>query len=211
MKDGIKRFLSRMNRGIVLAVVLLIGMSIYFVIDARAFDRERDAIEEMIEGFIVQANRINALILDLPYEEVRDEIDAFIEEFFIEYRAGYHGRHFRTARQSAESGLQTLSQMPEDMRTDEVELSLARITSMQKQATNAVRVRFYIDAEINSEAGLIFFNGFSVTRYHFGTPGTTNVRINQETVDALLIRSGGQWRFAEVWHMGGMTTVITVG
>ena len=45
-------FLRRVNRGVVLAIVLVVGLSAFFVVDNSRFKKEIPEIEELIEEYL---------------------------------------------------------------------------------------------------------------------------------------------------------------
>ena len=72
-------FLRRINRGIVLAIVLVIGLSCYLVVDNIAFKEEREAIKQVIENYTKDMETF--LLLPEQYREIGVAVpDSVIED-----------------------------------------------------------------------------------------------------------------------------------
>lgn len=175
------QFLAKINRGILLGVCMLIGLAVYFAVDARAFEGEAYDIRDVIVDFVEAVH-------DLNQEFTPEANRAFVDRFFTEYRKPYWHPVVSSVRQNVEISLEELTERPPEYQPPYIAFTLDEIYAVQKQATNAVSVRFTMDVNIRgADDGAMFFTGF-VT----GNSNRGNERI---VVDAVLIRSGGEWRF----------------
>ncbi|MCL2603118.1 MAG: hypothetical protein FWD90_01410 [Defluviitaleaceae bacterium] len=182
-------FLAKINRGIALGIFMLIGLAVYFVIDARAFEGEAYEIRDAVVEF---TDALNELHRGFTPEANSD----FIRRFFTEYREA--GRHpgIQSALQRAESTLEAFAELEPESLPASISFELSEITAIQKQSANAARVHFEVNftaTDVTEQTQI--FTGF--VRGRFGGQGFT--------VDALMLREGGEWRFARASvRMGGV-------
>ncbi|MDR0286671.1 MAG: hypothetical protein LBI03_03035 [Clostridiales bacterium] len=85
------KFFHRVNRGIVLAVVLIFGLVIYLGVDAARFDTEKLAIKDMVTAYAKEAETLMILPEDVqipgegaPQEAVEQKINED-NEIFTKY------------------------------------------------------------------------------------------------------------------------------
>jgi hypothetical protein len=184
------QFFARMNRGIILGAVLVIGLAGYFVYDARAFEGEAYAVRDTIVGFVDEVRAINTLLAaGGEDDEMLQTADAFLSRFFTEYRHPMWHSGIHSSRQSAEEGLDMLITGSLPLTLGGVSLTLSEISNIQKQAANAVRVQFIMEADRGNRPDALFFNGFMA----FSSDRMGNDRLS---IDALMLRVDGAWRFA---------------
>ncbi|MDD4495771.1 MAG: hypothetical protein PHV32_15785, partial [Eubacteriales bacterium] len=65
---GFSNYFRRINRGIVLGIVLVIGLSCYLAIDSIAFEDEREAIKQVLEDYARDMKAF--LLLPEKYREI---------------------------------------------------------------------------------------------------------------------------------------------
>jgi hypothetical protein len=179
-----KKFITRMNRGLVLAIVLLIGLAVYFVVDARAFESEIETVRDVIVDFVAATNALNG---DFSEEASR----AFVDRFIMEYRPPTWHPSQQSLMQNVTQALDMFQTWPEQFFTSEATLNLLEISSIQKQSTNAVSVQFELTINVDNASiddRITFFTGFGHGAFWVG--------IEQIRMDGLLLRTGGEWRFA---------------
>ena len=212
------KFLRRSNRGLVLGLLLILGIAVYFVVDARAFERQRYEVREAIVDFLAALEDINNLLAsDAPQTQQRAEIDAFIARFYVDFRPPFHHHQSRTTRQAVIENLAAaLSDDDRPVFMNEKTFTLERVTNITKAATNAVSVQFEVRYEMEGRRDAMHFNGLHLNQFHsihrhyeidaYGnlvfvdlwTPeyGTHTGTIN---FDVTFIRSGGEWRIGNMW------------
>jgi len=190
-------YFTRLNRGLILAAVLLIGLSIYFVVDARAFEAETYDIRGVIVDFVQAVEALNG-------DFAPADNDAFTAQFITEWRhAGWHSSQW-SLHQSVHHALTNFETRPPEHLITDMTFTLVEIANIQKQAANAVRVQFTMHAAAPAgnvtpaeDPRVFFFTGFGNSAYWRGT--------DYIHVDAMMLRTGGDWRFAtaSVWTGSG--------
>lgn len=73
-----KRFLKRMNRGLVLAAVLLAGLIVYIMIDSAAFKSSVPEIQEQVETYLEAVKTVN---LEEPSRKT-DDAKMLLEQYW---------------------------------------------------------------------------------------------------------------------------------
>jgi hypothetical protein len=183
---GLKGLLSRINRGIALGVVLLAGLAVYFVTDARAFDAEVYKVRDVVFAFVDAVEELN-------HHFSAEGGAEFAERFFVEYREPHWHQNMMSLKQRVQRDLVSGSRSF-DAPIPGLAFTLSDSITVQKIATHGVRVVFMMDVENSqAEAHDSYFNGFNHSM-GFRTFG----RNEPYTVTAILLRDGfgGEWRFA---------------
>ncbi|MCL2204175.1 MAG: hypothetical protein FWB88_09595 [Defluviitaleaceae bacterium] len=177
-------FLSKINRGLALGMVMLMGLAVYFIADARAFRGEPYAIWDTIVAFVDAVEELNREVSPGAQED-------FVDRFYTEFRmAGWHPAQ-PSLLTRAEAALDTFAQTEGAHLPAPVAFHLTQIADIHRQASHMVRVQFSMQVNfpvMEREAQASFFNGFAHVTYGMVS--------DYMRVDALLIRSGGVWRFA---------------
>lgn len=175
-----------------MAVLLLTILSVYFFVDARAFESDAAAVQDFIIEFVQAAEAMNRGF-------TREEAAAYLERFTVEAREPYWHPDTQSMQDQTRWALNSLYTMPPASRATDATFTLLEISSIQKIATHAVRVVFVVDIDIAGADEMDFyFNGLGQSvagRGHiFGR--------DPYTITATLFRPGfgGQWRFASA-HM----------
>ena len=231
-----KNYLSTINRGIALGLVLIIGLSVYLIHDAMAFTRrETETIRLMIEEFLTTTEQLHH---DLYTAESQDRLQALINDYLNTYYTDFRDRRAHpqqmNARQSAESSLLMLSQDTVSGMVGDISFTLIDIQSIQKQSTNAASIRFTMRVSGNGAPWEQYFNGawanmvdwqrgFEFRNMIF-LPGGGYGLVNRDAtqseeysedfeveyqVNALLIREGGTWRWGtfSAWGHSGFRNI----
>lgn len=73
-----KNILRKINRGIVLGVVLLIGLVIFLVIDEQNFQRQQPEIQKMVEQYLQDVSEIS--LFPEQYRKIGQEVPAQVVE-----------------------------------------------------------------------------------------------------------------------------------
>jgi hypothetical protein len=181
-------FLVKINRGIALGIIMLIGLAVYFVIDARAFESEAYDVRDTVLAF---TEALEDLHKSFTPEANRD----FLRRFFTEYREASWHPGVPSARQNAERSLDMFTGWAEENLPESISFTLLEITNIQKQSANAARVRLEISIQTSgTNEGTLFFNGFTDSDFWRLAADGTGVL----TAETLMLRDGGNWRFARV-------------
>ena len=73
-----KTVLRKINRGIVLGVILLIGLVIFLVIDDQNFQRQQPEIQRMVEQYLQDVSEIS--IFPEQYQKIGEEVPVQVVE-----------------------------------------------------------------------------------------------------------------------------------
>jgi hypothetical protein len=226
-----KKFLLRLNRGIALALVLIISLSAFLWIDVRRFGGEITAIRDLLSGYIDAVTEMNEFLLTtegLTESEVRAHINEFADKYFAQ-SARQTDRWFMT-KSDVTQMLTHLSAMIHSERryiAEDVTFTVSQIDFIRKQDTNAAIIQFRVTANATGESGAGFFNMFqqgsvwNTNIFHvrdghgYFLEGEEITTITWESrISAVVLKRGGEWRFAEINQWGGgnrvMPTVTTV-
>jgi len=216
-----KNILKKINRGVVLAAILLIGLVIFFIIDNAVFAQEKPMLKEWLEEFLEETAKINLLpeqyrvpgveIPDDVIEAKTKETKDFVDKYFTEYLPRY------VSHSRKQNILWLTDFMHEENRNmnniiEDLSFTLVNITGIQKQATNAVKISFTVNASISSTASARFLNitqpewGFSYTMTPFENEEEIQ-QINSEfSMNITLFKVNGKWKIAESQQWGGFNT-----
>jgi len=218
-----KNFLLRVNRGIALAIVLIIGLSGFFVYDARRFSSEIYVIRELLAAYLVAAEEMNYFLSNhnchlCPTshdDAVCEAMTLHINEFtgrFLTQSNPRAGNWFRS-RADVASTLHNLARFTNFEYLDiaeEVNFSLGGINTLRRQGTNAVFVQFIVRVEVTGYNRSQYFSVFeSNSLWREARFFETDILIIEDeyellttsyetTVLAMLFKRGGEWRFAEI-------------
>jgi nitrogen fixation-related uncharacterized protein len=127
-----------MNRGIALAIILIIGLVIYLMVDSAQFDDEREAIKATIYDLAVEAESINILPTSVqvpgkaaPTDVINKKV-ADSKEFFSKYFA-----------KSSRQGYSTLDYFGGDMSAsfEENNTNCSYVTSCKFEIKNVSRLK----------------------------------------------------------------------
>ena len=87
-----KRQLKKSNRGLILALILIIGVTIYTLIDNNSFKKEKPEIEELISSYIKEMGDYAVTpeeftktteISDKEFKPYQDEYNKFINNYWV--------------------------------------------------------------------------------------------------------------------------------
>lgn len=229
-----KKFLSRMNRGIALGIVLLVGLAVYLTADALAFGRETEEIHEFIAEYLEELERLNAVFFSsveegsqIEREQMREEVTAFLSRYFVEYRASSLGNvnlhTMLSSKQRAKRALERVVDFYADYREMlldgsvdggflEEQFSQFVAESVEFRLVNIYSVRKQAPNAVRVNFSVRIEILPAVERFAFffdGFDGFSFRPHGDMTVSALLFRRGGEWRIANVQNFGfrNMTTV----
>ena len=79
---GMKRFLKRANRGLILAALILVGLLIYIQVDQYQFNSAKPEIEQMTRNYLEQVKEINK---QQPQEKM-EQTKALLDQYWTDGR-----------------------------------------------------------------------------------------------------------------------------
>ena len=212
--------LKKMNRGIALAIALIVGLIIFFIADSVAFAREEPMLKDFLEEYLEEASKINLLPeqyrasdTDIPDSVITaktKETKDFIEKYFTEYKNPMYAYN--------ESTKNYMLMMSDIMYSEnqkgggvikDLSYSLIKITNIQKLATDAVSISFMVDMSLSASPYASFLN---LTQY---SHGQMFMNYSEEYADEIqdineqlsmtftLFKVNGKWKIAEATYYGG--------
>ena len=230
-----KNFLKKMNRGVALAIVLIIGLMAFFVVDAVTFSQEEDAIKEFLVEYLEECAQVNLLsveyrnfeaeIPDSVIDAKTKEIEDFVEKYYTEYKRVNSSYYYSTKSSILNNTNYMFTNNRElNQYVEELEYSLVNISSIQKQATNAVRVSFNVNIKMRAAYDASFLN---ISRIEWGLWNYFREYGNSHETDKIyeayqeeqftitLFKVNGKWKIAEAdsnyYGGGGMVSTVRVG
>lgn len=101
-----KRFLRKMNRGLILAALILVGVVIFVTVDNASFKRSKPVIQKQVEAYLEEVKRVNLE----PAEEKVDQAKELLEEYWCD---GSNGMNMSYGQMSKEEGIAYLKRVKE--------------------------------------------------------------------------------------------------
>lgn len=101
-----KRFLRKMNRGLILAALILVGVVIFVTVDNARFKRSKPAIQKQVEAYLEEVKRVNLE----PAEEKVDQAKELLEQYWCD---GSNGMNMSYSQMSKEDGIAYLKRVKE--------------------------------------------------------------------------------------------------
>jgi len=215
-----KSFLKKMNRGVALAVILLIGLIIFFIIDSVTFAKEEPALKDLLEELLDDCVKINLLpeeyrkpgaeIPDGVVEAKTQEFKDFVEKYFTEYKRVNSPYYYSTR-----AGLLTRAEFMFESNNSsgyfikDIEYSLVSISGIQKQSTNAVRISFKVNMKVSASYNAQYIFLTSIQSHGFDRYSDNNQardEIKSESMEYdftfILFKINGKWKIAESQDYG---------
>ena len=210
-----KSFLKKMNRGVALAIVLVIGLGGFLIVDAVTFSKEEPILKEFLEEYLQEYSQI--ILLPEQYREIdadipddvinakNEESKKFIEKYFTEYNTN-NRNYNNSSMQNITNGLKFIFQYNKDNGycIKNAECSLSNISSIQKQGTNAVRINFKVNMKVSAspQAQYVFLTQTYSSVDNRYNNSTDSKNIADETLESdftvILLKINGNWKIAEV-------------
>jgi len=222
-----KNFLSRMNRGVALGLILIAGLGIFFTADAVQFSKEEPVIKDMLTRFLEDAAKVS--LLPEPYRDPGAEVPdsvlkdmaesgrKFAEQYFTNFRTSPNEWPLKQSVLdsigNASSSLHLYNQR-EGETVQSLTFTLTEIGSIKKQASNAVTVVFTARLALSCTPNAGYFNliqpvyGNHLFEHNYYddaengevSGGKEIKEYSQEiTYSVTLIRTGGEWKIAQGW------------
>lgn len=206
-----KNFLRRINRGIVLAIALIIGLTCYLAVDSIAFNEEREIIRQRLEEYA--RDLTNMMLLPEQFREVGTEAPETLLEvkaregrrLAAEYFSSGLGRGW-SMRDNVAGSLEHMFRGNEERgeKIQSYEANLTRIRSITKHGTNLVTVEADITTTVIATADAGVFNVFFDWggRYHWGriygeeTEKAFSSRVIEASFTAEMRKIDGVWVFS---------------
>ena len=170
--------LRRINRGVALGILLVIGLAVYLTADDMAFAKERDAIKQVLEEYTKDMSA--AHLLPEEYLEIGAVVPETVVENKIEENRELLGKYI-PARTSGENYTQSpmLDQFEQMLRLNResgskvksYEASLTRIRNISKYGSNMVTVEADISISVSYTQGAFMVNFLRMSNYSFNDYG----------------------------------------
>ena len=218
-----KRFLRRMNRGIALAVVLVIGLVTFLVVDNIRFDKERDVIRTQITKLLEKGAGMN--VFPAQYNEPGKEIPESAADEKVKQARAFLETYY-TNTNDAQFFLDCIetSLRERDPGTGIVyseEYKLERVKSIHPQGSGyaSARVEFTYHAEYAGTLDLYTVLGNTNISYtgYYGEEGPDDGDINRRmrlTVrcesPVELVKVDGQWKIRNSYVLSMSTSETPV-
>jgi len=219
-REKMKKIWKKMNRGVALAIILLVGLIIFFIIDNAVFAQEKPMLNEWLEEFLEETAKVNLLPEQyrVPGAEIPDDVieaktkeaKDFVDKYFTEYKSQY------VSNSRKQQIIWLTDVMHEENRRmgnviEDISFSLVNISGIQKQATNAVRISFTVNMIISASPSIRFLNltqpvrGFSYTHNSFTDEEIQNMS-SEFSMNITLFKINGEWKIAESQQWGGFNS-----
>ena len=219
---GFIKFLRRVNRGIVLAIVMLIGLSGYLTVDSLAFKDEREAIKQVLENYA--EDMANMVLLPEQYREIGVSApDSVIEEknkknkelvgkYFMNSTTGYSWNW--NIRDSVTSNLEEMHTYNQETgnKIKSYDAALNRIKNVTKHGSSLVTVEviFNLSTTATQSAQIFRFFYNDGGYYHYEKIGseepaemTFSTQKTEMTFSCEMTKKDGVWKISN--HEGGMS------
>ncbi|MDD4494387.1 MAG: hypothetical protein PHV32_08590 [Eubacteriales bacterium] len=210
-------FFRRINRGIVLGIVLVIGLSCYLTVDSIAFKDEREAIKQVLEDYTKDMETF--LILPEQYREIGVAVPDSVIENKIKENNELVGKYFLSTnsygwnlKESVTTALERIlkSNHESGNKIKSCEAKITRVKSIAKHGSNLVTTEAVINittiATTNAEAFHVFYGG---GHYDSGQPEnsadmTFLTRSYEITFTCEMVKRNGVWMFSNTEGMSTM-------
>jgi hypothetical protein len=225
-----KNFFRKINRGVALAIILIVGLTVFFIVDAAAFEKEKPELKNFLEEFLEECAKINLLPeqyrvpgADIPEDVIEaktKETKDFVDKYFTEYNSRQHQYSVSTKQQ-----IQWLTENmhQENQRNKNVienlSYTLVDISGIQKQATNAVRISFTVSMNLSASPDVRFLNitqpvwGWGYMIYSNNTDEIQSMG-SEFSMNITLFKVNGEWKIADALQGGafyGGRGVVRIG
>ena len=207
----VKNVLRRVNRGIVLGILLIVGLSGYLVVDSIAFEGEREVIRDVIEGYMEELPSM--ILLPESYREIGTEIPDSVIDDKMKENGAILDKYFSTnapmhggvdARRSAESDF--LVGFRENQgnggRISSYETDLVSVNRITKHGSSLVTVEVVYRVVATATTQAYVYDGFlSVVNYSFGGMAldeedmSFSTYTSEITCTYRMTKQNGVWKF----------------
>ena len=146
------RFFKKMNRGIVLGIILAMGLTGYLVFDDIMFDKEREKIKQVLDGYVSDLSSI--LLFPEPHREIGIEVpvDILVEKVdrvhcLVDQYVGVREDFGKELRDKMSMDLEQLLQENAEKGNiiSEYDLKIRQIDNMNKYGADIVIVEMVVD------------------------------------------------------------------
>jgi len=214
-------FLRRVNRGIVLAIVLVAGLTGYLIFDNIAFKAERDVIKQVLGEYTEAMQSFNLFpeeyreigvnIPDSVVEAKRKENKELIEKFFVDTTTNYGWNLKQSVSDNIEYMLKNNQETGNKIKGYDV--SLKQVKSITKYGSSLVSVEAVMTVTMTATEGVVnfevFHGGNSYYDYSYYptekmVPGdgssadlTFSTRTYEVGFTCEMTKQGGTWKFSD--------------
>ena len=140
-----RMFCSRINRGIVLGILILISVSAWIFCSTVQFNRQLDTIKIFIDEYVSALESLNMIIATGSESEMRSHVDGFLSDFFVAHD-GDPSIQLMSDKDWLAQQLEELMH-PATGRIASVSFTIEEIHTIQQVASNAAEVSFAISTE----------------------------------------------------------------
>ena len=215
-------FLRRVNRGIVLAILLIIGLACYLIVDNIAFKDEREAIKQVLEDYAKdmgtflllpeQYREIGVSVPDSVVENKIKENNELVNKYFTSENSGNNRYNIFNIEESIANELKILLKNNQESRNKikSYEAKITKVKSIAKNGTSLVSVEAVMDITTIATRGAEMFNVFySDGMYSKDNPEVTEdmsffTRSYEVTFECEMVKRNGTWKFS---NSQGMSTI----
>lgn len=195
-----KRFLRKMNRGLILAAVVLVGVVIFVTVDNARFKHSKPVIQKQVEEYLEEVKRVNLE----PGEEKVDQARKLLEQYWCD---GSNGMDINYSRMAKEEGLSYLKRVKEqggDRKQVLDYTDMVRSVKIVKNGPGCAKAMVEYEASIGfekelGEDGYPIYGLQGDGYYFFGSvkKEEDGKRLNVSyTLSFLLYEKDGQWKIS---------------
>lgn len=215
------KFLKKINRGVALGIIMLIGLIVFFIMDSAAFAKEEPELKDFLDEYLEECAKINLLpaqyrepgvsIPDEVIEAKTKEGKEFVEKYFTDYKRGNY-------YSDKENLLLTMGSVYKTNRDSKYAIkdfkySLISISGIQKQSSNAVKIRFKANMTVSASPDAQFINMTHLEPFRYlESNGGSDVKDMSMEIEYTLVlfKVGDQWKIAysEGYYTGAVRTVV---
>lgn len=202
-------FFRRVNRGIIMAIVLVIGLSCYLTVDGIAFKKERETVKQVVENYIKDMQSF--LLLPEQYREIDVNVpDAVIENKIKENNA-LVGKYFANTSHRGWNMKESIAGDLEHMLRNNkasgnivksYDAKLVKVSKISKYGSNLVTVEASIEttttATESAELFCVFHGGFGHfdKAYSDNPVKTFSTQSYEVSFTCDMVKQGDTWLFS---------------
>lgn len=194
-----KRFLRRLNRGLVLAALVLVGLVIFITVDNTRFKKSKPEIQKQVEEYLKEVKRVN---LESGKRKA-EEAQTLMEKTWCNEGNGLDNNYTLFTKDEGLSYLKTVENMGGDRNTVIDYTDIIRSVSIEKSGPGCARATVAYEASLGFEHALdsdgYRIYGLQSDGYYFGYGGEQQEeehrRLNiSYSLSFLLYEKDGQWK-----------------
>lgn len=215
---GLLNFFRRINRGIVLGIILVIGLSCYLAIDSIAFEDERETIKQVLEdyardmeAFLLLPEKYREIGVNVPDPVIENKIkenNELVNKYFTSTTKSYR----RNMKESIAGELERMlkSNQESGNKIKSCEARLTKVKNITKHGSNLVTVEAVMDittiSTLEAETFHLFHGGGTYYDNNLEIPADMSflTRSYEITFTCEMVKRDGAWMFS---NSEGMSTM----